>query len=313
MGITDSRQCAHSILMVKPRYFGFNTETAKSNIFQNKEAAQSDIADVAMGEFQDTVRLLSNAGVDIVVIEPFAEGTPDAVFPNNWFSTHADGSIVYYPMLAENRRKERSVELPAVLRDNGFSVGKVIDLSPMERVGGILEGTGSMILDREARIAYVAESSRATRQTFEPFEKRTGYEIISFGVSDSKGREIYHTNVLMSVGSKVAVLNADAFTEPEELTRVEDKLRASMKTIIRINEEQMLSFCGNILEVKAHDGESLFIMSHTAYRAFLPKQREILNLHGRIVPVAIPTIEKVGGGSIRCMMAEIFLPKAKNR
>jgi len=180
-------------------------------------------------------------------------------------------------------------------------------------VDAYLEGTGSLVLDRESRVAYAALSPRTCRQAIPSFEKRTGFEVVAFNVANKKGHAIYHTNVMMSVGKHVAIVCPNVFTERAEYDQVIERLTANMKQVVTITEEQMNAFCANVLEVQDQRGESLFVMSHGAYRALQAKQRAVLNLHGRILPVDIPTIESVGGGGVRCMLAEIFLPRTKKR
>lgn len=305
----QTRQCTHHVLMVRPSGFAYDPQTAATNAFQRNIGLPEDVQRKAILEFDDMVHRLNDLGIDIVVIDPFDRSAPDAVFPNNWFSTHADGTIVYYPMLAESRRSERSVELSQLLRDNGFGVRRSIDLSPLEDVGAHLEGTGSLVLDRRSNIAYAALSDRTRRTALEHFERRCGYELQTFNTLSADNLPVYHTNVMLSVGEHVAVLCPSVIIDKDEREAVKQRLEETMKTVVSISESQMNAFCGNVLELRGRNGEALFVMSSTARKAFSASQLSVFEQHGNVVSCDIPTIEAVGGGSVRCMMAEIFLPK----
>jgi hypothetical protein len=297
--------------MVRPTGFGFNPETASSNTFQGMPDDSAEARKRALLEFEHVVLKLNDAGIDVIVVDPFDAEAPDAVFPNNWFSTHEDGSIVYYPMQAKVRRSERSDSLSVLLRRNGLAVRRVIDLSPLETKGGFLEGTGSLVLDRQANIAYAAISERTDPITFPTFEKRTGYKVVAFHTASSGSLPVYHTNVMMSIGTRVALICADVIRSEEERDRLMEYLDRTMKTIIPITEVQMNAFCGNVLELLDRDGGRHFVMSETARKAFRSDQLNAMKAEGNILACSIPTIEHVGGGSVRCMMAEVFLPKQK--
>ena len=293
------------ILMVRPACFGFNEETASSNSFQTRSSLE-EAGNKAVEEFDGMVGALREHDVPVIVVDDSPEPeTPDAVFPNNWFSTHADGTMVLYPMFAPNRRLERD---PAIIRRIMASAGtkRILDLSFWEDKGKFLESTGSMVLDRKARVAYACRSPRTSEVVLDEFCRKMGYTSILFDAVDRSGNPIYHTNVVMSVGEKFAVLCEDVIISPPELSEIEDSLRGNGKEIIRITADQMRHYAGNILEVKNDFGDHLIVMSQTAYDSLREDQLAVLGGFGEILPVSIPYIEAVGGGSARCMMAEII-------
>ncbi len=306
--------------MVRPRDFGFNEETALDNEFQARPTdSATEINRRANVEFQNMVDRLRGEGVEVMLLEPddspARTPVPDAVFPNNWFSTHADGAIVVYPMMAPNRRAEIRVDdLARLLRDNGRLVEKIVrfDLEAPEEC--FLEGTGALVLDRAGRAAYAARSNRCDPDLFERFLRLRSYnEGILFDAAGSSGKPVYHTNVVMSVGERCAVVCTDSIARPADRERVVQALRRSFE-VVEISIEQMQEhFCGNILQLRNRDGEIMTVMSSRAERGFTAKQREQLVRHGRIVAVDLETIESVGGGSARCMLAEVFLKKTQRR
>ena len=242
----------------------------------------------------------------MVVVEDTPEPlTPDSIFPNNWFSTHEDGALVLYPMFAPNRRLERD---PAVIRTVMAAAGtkRIVDLSDWEDKGKFLEGTGSMVLDRKARVAYACRSPRTSEAVLNDFCRKLGYNAFLFDAVDKEGMPIYHTNVVMSVGEKFAVLCEDVVISPPELSALETNLSDGGRKIVRISYEQMLHYAGNILEVKNMDGDHVVVMSQTAKDAFTEEQLAVISESAMILPVRIPVIEEVGGGSARCMMAEVI-------
>ena len=305
--MTNSQSTSH-ILMIRPVNFGFNEETAGSNAFQNRDADKIGVNEKAQQEFDRMVSTLRANGVDVTVIDDTPEPyTPDSVFPNNWVSFHADGQIFLYPMQAENRRLERREDIIARLEDN-FGVKHIIDLSRFEAEDKFLEGTGSMVLDRENKIAYACISPRTDREVLDIFCEQTGYKAISFDALDEHNKAIYHTNVLMCIGSSFAVVCLNSIPNPHEKIVVIESLKATQKEIIEISFAQMNHFAGNMLEVKNKDGETLIVMSESAFNALDELQRITLEKYGKLVYANLSTIETNGGGSARCMMAEVHLP-----
>ena len=301
-------QLTDTFVMISPDTFGFNPQTAGSNVFQH-ESQESEIEtrNKALAEFQHAVNVLKKNDLHILVLPSRTDAvTPDAVFPNNWFSLHAGGSLVVYPMLAPNRRAERQVDALVQLLDQNAIKTKVIDFSEEEANGHILEGTGSIVLDRVHHIAYAMESVRTTKEMFEIWRLKMGYKGIFFHANGKEGMPIYHSNMMMSIGEDFAVWCPESMKNVQESNMVEESLLASGKELTTITLDQLYAFCGNILQVKNVKGEKLIIMSDQAYKAFDAVQRMRLEKHGRIISFPIPTIESVGGGSARCMLAEVF-------
>jgi len=302
------KQSTSEILMIRPVNFGFNEETASSNAFQNRGAEKNGVQELALAEFDSMVRLLCENGVDITVIEDTPEPyTPDSIFPNNWISFHADGNIFLYPMQAENRRLERREDIIARIEDN-FKVHRIEDLSRFEVEGKYLEGTGSMVLDRTNKIAFACISPRTNREVLALFCQQAGYKEVSFNAFDEHNQAIYHTNVLMCVGSGFAVICLDSITDASEKNEVTSILKLTHKEIINISFKQMNHFAGNMLEVKNKADETLIVMSQNAYKALNQSQVSALEKYGKLIHADINTIETNGGGSARCMMAEVHLP-----
>lgn len=302
--------------MVRPAAFGFNPETAASNAFQQAPegyaTADSDAARMPpeiLREFDALAQALRGAGVRVVVAEDTPEPVkPDAVFPNNWLSSHADGTVVLYPMLAANRRQERRADLiHRLTRDEAFRVLQTIDLSYREAEGKFLEGTGSLVLDRVTRTAYACLSPRTDLDVLAEFALRLDYEVLAFAATDGAGMPVYHTNVMMAVGTQFAVICAEAISNPQHRAAVLARLAATNHAIIAISLAQMRLFAGNLLELATATGH-VIALSTTAWAALDAEQRLALQLHGEILAVEIPTIERLGGGGVRCMLAEIHLP-----
>ncbi|WP_035565158.1 citrulline utilization hydrolase CtlX [Hymenobacter sp. IS2118] len=299
---------ANTVLMVRPASFGFNAETAASNHYQQHLAA-ADLTAQVLAEFDAAVATLRGRGVRVQVFddEP-VPAKPDAVFPNNWFSTHADGRLLLYPMCAPNRRAERQPDLIAALARE-FEVREVVDLSGNELENRFLEGTGSIIFDHEHRVAYAGLSPRTDADLFEQVAQQLGYRPVAFRATDARGQEIYHTNVMMCVGPGVAVVCLDSIADAAERAAVVASLTATGHEIVDISQEQVGQFAGNMLALApATGGQPLLVLSQQAHDALTPNQRQTLERHAALVPLAIPTIETVGGGSARCMLAEVFLP-----
>lgn len=295
------------ILMIRPVKFDYNAETAVNNHFQVRSG--NDNAQIkAAKEFEDFITLLRKNGVDVTVVNDTPEPhTPDSVFPNNWISFHEEGSLLLYPMFAENRRLERKQDVIDTIKTK-FNVDKVIDLTANEQEGHFLEGTGSMVLDREHKIAYACLSPRTDLAILNEFGTVMGYRIIPFTALDAHGQEIYHTNVMMCVADKYVVICLESIVDMTGRALVLDAIIETGKQVIEISFDQMDHFAGNMLQVNNDKGEVFLIMSSQAYQSLTSQQLEILNSFNHILHSDIATIETNGGGSARCMMAEVFLP-----
>ena len=305
-------QLTNTVLMVRPVRFEQNPFTADSNSFmQDLDASPGEQQAAAAREFESVRSALIDAGVDVIVIDDTSEPhTPDSVFPNNWVTFHADGRVVLYPMEAPNRRTERRREiLDRLQRDHGFQVTDVIDLSPHEDAGRFLEGTGSLVLDRIGGVAYACSSSRTDPDVLSEFGRRLGYETVLFAAVDRHGVPIYHTNVMMNVGEIIAPVCAEAIIDPVERADVLERLQASGHEILALSFDQLESFAGNMLELRNSAGERVIAMSQSAYDSLRPDQRDMLLANGRIAVADIRHIEESAGGSVRCMLAEVHLPR----
>lgn len=300
---------SNKILMIEPVAFGFNPETATNNYFQ-KESTREDAQTQALAEFQNMVELLRSKSIEVIVIQDTLEPhTPDSIFPNNWISFHEDGTFVTYPMFAVNRRTERREDIIEYLYNRGFHASKRIDYSNFENNQIFLEGTGSVVLDRKHRQAYACLSPRTNRELFLRFCEDLGYKPIYFDALHQVGgdmRPIYHTNVMMAIGSTYAVICLESIVNQEQREMVERELQTTGHDVIEITSEQMNRFTGNMLEVKALDGALYLCLSQSAYNALSEVQRTQLVRHVQLLIIPIPTIEALGGGSVRCMMAELF-------
>jgi hypothetical protein len=303
-------QTATHVLMIRPVRFAPNSQTASSNRFQQAaSASEQDLQTLALREFDALKNVLLAAGVGVIAFDDTYEPhTPDAIFPNNWVSFHADGTVLLYPMLAPNRRLERRPELLDALVHQGFCIERIIDLSHHEDEQLYLEGTGSLVLDRANHVAYACLSPRTHARMLTEFAQRLDYELVVFEAGDSTGGAIYHTNVMLSIGRCLAVVCA-ACVRADQRQHLLQSLEARGRTVLQLGEQQMQAFAGNVLELRTAAGESLIVISERAHAALDEQQRTLLaTLGGRILRVAIPTIERIGGGSVRCMLAEIHLP-----
>lgn len=311
--IATEPQIAPAVLMIRPVRFHANPQTRDSNAFQQRDLPLDDAEQQAraLAEFEGLVAALQAAGVETHVFDDTREpSTPDSIFPNNWVSFHPDGRVVLYPMMAENRRTERRPELIEALGGaHGFRVGPVIDLSPLEAEGRFLEGTGSLVLDRASRVAYACLSPRTHASALAEFGARMGYAVEAFAAVGADGTAIYHTNVMMSVGEGFAVVCLEAFADPHRRAAVSARLTAGGREVVAISLEQMGLFAGNMLALRGRDGRQVLAMSARAEQCLGEAQREILERHATIVSAPIPTIEDSAGGSVRCMLAEVFLPR----
>jgi len=312
MQYKTNKQLTSNLLMIRPCQFFSNPQTAGSNKFQGKsKLSNKELQEAALSEFDMLVSKLREADMNVYVFEDTPEPiTPDSVFPNNWVSLHGDGTIVLYPMEAENRRLERRLDIIETLKEeHGFCVKTIIDMSYLEDKEEYLEGTGSMILDHVNKIAYACLSSRTHKNALLDFSKKMGFSPISFCAKDALGSDIYHTNVIMSLGEKLAVLCEDAIPLDFEKKLVKDSLQSTGHQIINISLDQMTSFAGNVLEVISKSGEHLMLMSERAEKSLTKKQKSTIEKYCRIVSSPIQNIEDSAGGSVRCMIAEIALPK----
>ncbi len=308
-------QTTDSVLMVRPSHFGPNRQTAGTNQFQvpvNDPAGE--IQHQALAEFDGVIGALLKAGAKTVVIpdDPTA-ATPDALFPNNWISCHHDGTVVLYPLAAPNRRRERRAEILDRLAGEGrFLVSQVIDISGLESQGHYLEGTGSLVFDHVRHRAFAALSPRTHPLALERFTALTGWPVTAFRTDDGRGRAVYHTNVMLSIGSRMAVVCAEAFAEPLERRTVRSSLADAVPVVVEISREQMGCFAGNCLELQA-GGHPLLVLSGGALNSLTSMQRRALERECQLLPLRIPTIERVGGGGVRCLLAEVHLPRTSAR
>ncbi|HEX6997654.1 MAG TPA: arginine deiminase-related protein [Gammaproteobacteria bacterium] len=300
-------QAAAAVLMVRPEHFASNPETLATNRFQAPAAPSAPAAAAARREHDGLAVRLAAAGVRVHAFRGRrAEPLPDEVFPNNWVSFHGDGTVVLYPMLAPSRRRERRRELVDALARR-YRVARVVDLTRLEERGECLEGTGSLVLDRPRRVAYAALSPRTTPGALAAFAAETGYEIVAFRAADRAGSPIYHTNVLMSLGTRFAALCSAAIPDPAEREALVERLRASGRVVVDLSFAQLASFAGNLLELRGRGGP-VIALSARALAALTAEQRAALAAHGRLVTADLATIERLGGGSVRCTLAEIHLP-----
>lgn len=303
-------QVASAILMIRPAAFGYNNETAANNFFQHNPGLSRELLHKkALAEFDAMVKKLETEEVELLLVEDSPEPPkPDAIFPNNWLSTSAAGQVFIYPMFAPSRRAEKRDDIIQLLARD-FTVTDVQDWSEYEAEGRFLEGTGSMVVDHDNRMIYAAISERTNLSVLEKFARANDFQAIVFLATDKNNRPVYHTNVVMSLGEKFAVICEDAIEEEWERIAVTQLLESTGHTLIPITREQMHCFAGNMLEIKNRKGESLIILSTTALDALRPEQQQVLRQFGKLVPVSVPVIEQVEGGSVRCMIAEIFLPR----
>lgn len=305
-------QTTDTVLMIEPIAFGYNAETAENNYFQ-VEQKDSDTQEKALQEFNSFVEKLRNKGINVITIKDTLEPhTPDSIFPNNWVSFHKDGKVVLYPMFAHNRRVERRNDIIETIKNQGFDVKEIDDWSSSEASEKFLEGTGSMIFDHDHKIAYGSVSLRLDEKLFKEFCEKYGFEPIVFHSYQTVGSErlpIYHTNVMMCVADQFVVICLDCIDDELEREKVIETIKSSEKEIIEISEEQMQQFAGNMLQVQNENGEKFLVMSETAYQSLTSEQVSRIEKYCEIIYSDLNTIEINGGGSARCMLAEVFLPK----
>ena len=292
-------------LMIRPVRFGYNKQTAENNAFQHDERIK-DLQPIVREEFDGVVRLLEEHDIPLIVLEDTPEPeTPDSIYPNNWFSTHKDGTLVLYPMFAPNRRNERKPGVIKAIRE-AAGTRRVVDLTVWEAKGKFLESTGSMVLDRKFKVVYACRSPRTSELVLNDFCRRMGYKSVLFDAVDSKGNPIYHTNLIMSIGRDFAIMCPDVIISSPERLVIERNLRSTGRRIVTITYDQMLHYAGNVLEVKDTRGNIFLAMSDTARNCLTDEQVASLQECGTILAAHIPHIEDVGGGSVRCMLAEVL-------
>jgi hypothetical protein len=309
------QQCAEAVLMIRPAAFGFNAETAVTNAFQHPNAADpAATAEKARAEFGQLVRALTSEGVRVIAVDDTAApNKPDAVFPNNWVSFHGCGTVVLYPMQSASRRAERRQDvIEAVVKASGFRVSHLLDLTHYETAGKFLEGTGSLVLDHINRVAYACASARTHPEVVADWARELQYEPVIFQAADSNGVPLYHTNVLMCIGARAVIIGTEAIALGDR-ERVLAHLAASGRQIIQISQAAIAQFAGNMLELASWD-EALgdcrvLVMSERARRALGPEVfAQLSGCTDTVLAVPVPTIEALGGGSVRCMLAEVFVP-----
>lgn len=311
--MTKEAQAADAVMMIRPIRFQTNPLTAESNHFQREapvgpaETSQAR----ALAEFEGLRAALEEAGVEVCAFDDTPEPhTPDAVFPNNWVSFHSDGTVVVYPMEAPNRRSERRRDLiEALAARHGFRVERIIDLSHYEGAGQYLESTGSLVLDRSRHTAYACLSSRTHLDPLADFARRLDYDVVTFEAVDEEGYPIYHTNVMMWVGEGLAAVCGEAIRRPEQRAAVLARLADDGRQVIRLSLAQVHAFAGNMLELRNRQGERLIVMSEQARESLEPGQLAAIEAYARIVAAPLAHIEASGGGSARCMLAAVHLPR----
>lgn len=313
----SNKQITNTVLMIEPVSFGYNYQTAKNNFFQqNDSVSVESIQEKAKEEFRNMVDKLRKFGINVLVAKDTEQPhTPDSIFPNNWISFHSDGKVVLYPMYAENRRVERREDILDSIEKEGFIINEIIDYSRAEEEDIFLEGTGSMVLDRTNEIAYAAISERTNEELFIEFCEDLEFSPVVFHSTQEKNGKrypVYHTNVMMSVAEDFAIICKESIQDVKERKLVIDFLQTTKKEVIIISEEQMNHFLGNTLQLENDKKERFLVMSNTAYQSLNAGQINAINKYSQILVFDIPTIEKYGGGGVRCMLAEIFLPKAES-
>lgn len=305
-------QTTDTVLMIEPAAFGYNAQTAENNYFQ-VNSQSSDTQTKALEEFNAFVEKLRAKGINVITVKDTVEPhTPDSIFPNNWVSFGADGKVFLYPMFAPNRRDERRPEILDEVKNAGFEITEVDDISHFENDEKFLEGTGSMIFDHDHKIAYGSVSLRLDEELFRNFCAKIGYEPVVFHSFQTAGTDrlpIYHTNVMMCVADKFVVICLDCIDDEMEREKVQEVIKSTEKELIEISEEQMQQFAGNMLQVRNAEGKTFLVMSETAYKSLTEEQISTIEKYSEIIYSDLNTIETNGGGSARCMLAEVFLPK----
>ena len=308
-------QTTNTVLMIEPVAFGYNAQTAENNYFQVEQKG-ADTQSKALVEFNNFVEKLRNKGINVIAVKDTLEPhTPDSIFPNNWVSFHKDGKVVLYPMFAPNRRAERRMDILETLKNNGFKITEIDDFTASENENKFLEGTGSMIFDHDNKIAYGSVSLRLDEELFKEFCAKYGFTPIVFHSYQNAGDQrlpIYHTNVMMCVADQFVVICLDCIDDELEREKVQEVIKSSGKEIIEISEDQLQQFAGNMLQVQNSEGKKFLVMSQTAYQSLKPEQINSIEKYCEIIYSDLNTIEVNGGGSARCMLAEVFLPKSSS-
>lgn len=304
------KQITGRVWMIRPAHFGYNEQTASSNAFQQIEQRPAALLQAsALQEFDEAASLLRSTGIQVEVIPDTPHPIkPDAIFPNNWISTHEDGTLVLYPMQAPNRRTERRTDIVERLQQQ-YRVSRVLDLSGHEAAGRYLEGTGSLVFDHVHKTAYACVSERTHPRVLDELCRELGYRPLLFHACDAQGKDIYHTNVMMSIGSHCVLVCSASMPHHREQKQVMSALRRTGRDIIDIGPEQMESFACNALELEGPEARAVLALSETAFRSLLPRQLRVLSRHTTLLPLRVPSIEHAGGGSVRCMLAQNFLPE----
>lgn len=297
-------QAPEAVIMVRPHHFAVNEETAADNHFQTEAQRSEALARAAYEEVTAAVEALRASGVKVHLFEDEGRNTPDSVFPNNWFSTHADGTVILYPMMAPSRRRERRMDIIEMLK-NEYVVREVIDYSEDEQRGIYLEGTGAFVFDHLSRTAYLARSGRADEDLARKICDRLGYELMAFDASDNRGAPIYHTNVVMGVGTDYALIGLEMIRDQKNRDAICQRLEGAGREIVDLRESQISAFAGNVFELSGGEGR-LLALSSTALRWLTDAHKKQIERHAALLPLDVPTIEK-SGGSVRCMMAGIDL------
>lgn len=303
-------QTTSNILLIRPAKFCFNPETEMSNAFQIKVDENADsLNKKALAEFNEFAITLANKGINVFIFNDTESPIkPDAIFPNNWVSFHEDGTVILYPMNANNRQAERRPDILEKLKVD-FKIKKVLDLSHYEKENKFLEGTGSVIFDHNNKTAYACISPRTDKLIFQELCEYLNYKPAFFKAADENSQEIYHTNVMMCIGEKFAVICLESISDVEERNFISNSLRKTGHQIIEISFNQMKRFAGNMLEIKSKNGRDFLVMSDSAFKSLDSLQKDELNKYVELLPLNVNMIEKIGGGSARCMIAEIFLPE----
>ena len=304
--MSNVKQAPGAVVMVRPHHFVTNPQTETDNAFQQAPSAPDLVARLAYEQVTKAALLLRVKGIDVLLFEDESTKTPDSVFPNNWFSTHTNGSVCIYAMYPENRRLERRSDIIETLKSQ-YIVNQVIDYSPYETQDLFLEGTGAMVLDHPNQIAYAVRSHRCSEPVFEQFCQQLNYSPVLFDASDCNGRAVYHTNVLMCVGTEYALISEQMIRDEAQRQNVINTIKDSGKTFVSLTEEQINQFAGNALEVESEQGRFL-VLSQTAHNALTSTQIKQLSQYVTLLPIDVSALEHAGG-SIRCMLAGIHLPK----
>ncbi|RUO73584.1 citrulline utilization hydrolase CtlX [Idiomarina seosinensis] len=299
------KQSSDTVVMVRPHHFASNPETVADNAFQSLAAEGTDVAKKAYAEVTGAAEILANKGVTVHLFEDRGTETPDSVFPNNWFSTHSSGELVLYPMYCNNRRKERRSDIIDFLQQK-YGYNKRVDLSELEREDLFLEGTGSIVFDHTNKLAYAARSNRMDETALQQLCKQIDYQPIVFDATSQDGQPVYHTNVLMAVGTDFVMASVEMIRNEQQRRMLINTVEQSGKTLIALSEQEIENFVGNTLELEA-EGQKLLAISDTGYRSLTVDNRQQLERFVELVPIAVPTLE-LGGGSIRCMLAQVFPP-----